>query len=144
VRARYYLKSVKPEDGEQPDSDLREIVFKKNNYGRVSASVVLSWKDGLFLPVPGMSSLDQAARDQKADELFLKLLRRFTEQGQDLGPAQGINYAPTVFARHQDAAAPGLTFKDFRDAMQRLLDTGKIHVETFGPPSKQRKRVVIT
>jgi DNA polymerase bacteriophage-type len=33
MRARYYLRSVKPEPGEPLDTDLREIVFKKNNYG---------------------------------------------------------------------------------------------------------------
>jgi hypothetical protein len=30
VRARFYLKSINAEPGEQPDDDLREIVFKKN------------------------------------------------------------------------------------------------------------------
>src|SRR5215510_11515525 len=43
VRARSYLKSVKPEAGEQPDTDLRELVFKKNNYGPVSESIVLRY-----------------------------------------------------------------------------------------------------
>ncbi len=33
VRARCYLKSIKPESGEQPEDDLRELVFKKNQYG---------------------------------------------------------------------------------------------------------------
>ena len=34
VRARCYLKSIKPESGEQPEDDLRELVFKKINMGR--------------------------------------------------------------------------------------------------------------
>src|SRR5262249_3372498 len=33
VRARSYMKSPKPKPDEQPDTDLREIVFKKNQYG---------------------------------------------------------------------------------------------------------------
>jgi len=31
VRARFYLKGIKVEAGEQPDNDLRELVFKKNS-----------------------------------------------------------------------------------------------------------------
>ena len=54
VRARFYLTSIKPESGEQPDNDLREIIFKKNQYGPVSENIVLRWRDGLFLPVPGV------------------------------------------------------------------------------------------
>jgi len=76
VRARSYLRGVKPEAGKQPDSDLREIVFKKNNYGPITDSIVLRWEDGLFLPVCGVASLDQAAQESKADEIFLDLLRR--------------------------------------------------------------------
>ena len=59
VRARYFLKGIKSEDGEQPDNDLREIVFKKNNYGRVAESIVLRWTDGLFLPGCDHRSGDQ-------------------------------------------------------------------------------------
>ncbi len=36
VRARAYMTSVEPEEGEQPDTDLREITFKKNQYGPIS------------------------------------------------------------------------------------------------------------
>jgi AAA domain len=63
VRARFYMKGVKPEAGEQPDNDLREIVFKKNNYGPISDTIVVRYTNGLFLPVPGVASLDRAARE---------------------------------------------------------------------------------
>lgn len=33
VRARFFRKSPEAEPGEQPDTDLREIEFKKNQYG---------------------------------------------------------------------------------------------------------------
>src|SRR5262249_59837729 len=54
VRARFYLKGIKPENGQEADSDLRETVFKKNNYGPISESIVLRYTDGVFLPVPGV------------------------------------------------------------------------------------------
>jgi hypothetical protein len=104
VRARAYMRSIEPEEGQQPDTDLREITFKKNNYGPVSANIVLRYQNGLFLPVPGMSSLDQAARDAKADDVFFKVLRHLSQQGQDLGPNRtASNYAPSVIAKHPDA-----------------------------------------
>jgi len=140
VRARSYMTSVKPADGEQPDNDLRQIIFKKNQYGPVSASIVLRYQNGLFLPVPGVSSLDKAAREMKAEDIFLELLRLHNEQGQDVSATSGTNFAPAVFARHPKADT--LQSKDFRSAMQRLLDTQKIRIEPYGPPSKQRKRLV--
>ena len=91
------MRSIQPEEGQQPDTDLREITFKKNNYGPVSANIVLRYQNGLFLPVPGMSSLDQAARDAKADDAYLKVLRHLSQQGQDLGPNRtASNYAPKL------------------------------------------------
>jgi hypothetical protein len=72
-RFRQYLNGIKPDAGEQPEGDLRQLEFKKNQYG----------------PVSDFSSKELAA------------------------------------------------------AMQRLLDAGKLRIETFGPPSKHRKRLVL-
>jgi hypothetical protein len=79
--------------------------------------------------------------ESNADEKFLKLLRRFNEQNQDVSATSGTNFAPSVFAKHADAA--GIGSKHFRDAMQRLLDNRAIRIEPFGPPSKNKKRLVI-
>src|SRR5262249_34771318 len=57
VRSRRWLKGVKADSGEQPDHDLRELVFKKNNYGPISGNVVLRYERGVFRPVRGVSSL---------------------------------------------------------------------------------------
>ena len=43
-RFRQYLKGIKPEDGEQPDGDLRELQFKKNQYGPLSRPLGLAGK----------------------------------------------------------------------------------------------------
>src|SRR5439155_22991586 len=40
-RFRQYLKGVKASEGEQSESDLREIEFKKNQYGPLGESIVL-------------------------------------------------------------------------------------------------------
>jgi RecA-family ATPase len=138
VRARGYMKSIAPEEGQQPDTDLREISFKKNNYGPVSTNIVLRYQNGLFLPVPGMSSLGQAAREAKVDDVFLKVLQHLSQQGQDLGPNRtASNYAPSIIVKHPDAR--GSRKKELEAAQQRLLDNNKIHIVTVGPESKRRK-----
>lgn len=114
VRARMYMTGPKIEAGEQLDSDLRELQFKKSNYGRVGDSVVLRWQRGLFLPEPGLSSLDKVARDQGADDAFLSLLKRFTDQGRNVSDKPSSNnYGPTVFAKEKEAKPFSLSFIRF-------------------------------
>jgi RecA-family ATPase len=76
-RFRQYLKGIKPDSGEQPNDDLRELEFKKNQYGPTAETTVVRYQRGLFLPVPGVGSLEKAAQDQEDDELFLTLLDQF-------------------------------------------------------------------
>lgn len=103
VRARFYLKGIKPDDGDEPDTDVRELVFRKNNYGPISTAVVLRYQRGLFLPAPGMSSIDKIAADAKADDVFLELLARFTRDNRNVGHRKGTNYAPALFAKEPEA-----------------------------------------
>lgn len=142
MRARAYMRGMSAAPDEQPDNDMREIVFKKNQYGKLDETIVLKWTDGMYLPVRGLWSLDKAAAEQKADEVFLKLLKRFNAQGQDVNASPSRGYAPAVLARHPDA--DGLTAKQLGKAMQRLLDAKAIIVEISGSPSRQRKRLVVS
>src|SRR6516225_3712430 len=38
-RFRQYLTGIKPESGEQPDNDLRQLEFKKNQYGPIGETI---------------------------------------------------------------------------------------------------------
>ena len=137
VRSRMWLRSPKPEPGEQPDNDLREIVFKKNNYGPVSESIVLRWQKGLFLPVPGAASLDKLTQESKADEQFLTFLDRFGKQGRNVSHVKTApNYAPAEFAKEPEAKGAHVTKDAFAKAMTRLFADNKIHVESYGRPSR--------
>jgi hypothetical protein len=71
----------------------------------------------------------------------LELLAMFTAQGQDLSAKPSSVYAPTVMARHPKAK--GFNKRQLEAAMQRLLESKRIHIVTEGPPSKQRKRVAV-
>jgi len=52
VRARAYLHSATTAKGEEPDPELRELTFMKNQYGPKDDRVLLRWKNGLFVPEP--------------------------------------------------------------------------------------------
>jgi RecA-family ATPase len=141
-RFRQYLTGNKVEAGEQPDSDLRQLEFKKNQYGPIAETIILRYGNGLFLPVPGTSSLEAAAADQAVDELFLKLLARFTDQGRNLSHrTNASNYAPRVFADEPEAKKwPRAKFA-LDQAMNRLFRADKIHVETYGRHGYERLAV---
>ena len=142
VRSRFYMTAPKIEAGEQPDTDLREIVFKKANYSRKGDSLVLRYQRGLFLPEAGMSSLDKLARQQVAEETFLTLLARFEREGRNVSDRPTSNtYAPAAFGKEKETKAAGVHKLDLDDAMRRLFETGKIHVEHYGPPSHRHSRL---
>jgi RecA-family ATPase len=52
VRARAYMHAVKTQAGEEPDPELRELEFMKNNYGPIAERILLRWKGGVFVPEP--------------------------------------------------------------------------------------------
>ena len=143
-RFRQYLKGVKVDAGEQPDNDLRELEFKKNQYGPTCDSIVLRYERGLFLPVAGASTLDKLAAEQAADNLFLTLLDTFERQGRNVSDKQSPSYAPMLFAKDPEARKAGVTKKAFEAAMSRLFNDGKIRVETYGRPSRPYTRLVRT
>jgi RecA-family ATPase len=136
VRARMYLRSPQNEHDEQPDSDLRELQFLKNNYGRLAQRVVLRYRNGVFVPEPSMSIIERAAREQAIDDAFLAVLGKLIASNRLVNPSPNAsNYAPTVIASHPDGKAHSR--KDYQAAMARLFDAGKIHIASDGPPSKK-------
>jgi DNA polymerase len=139
VRARAAMTSVKPEDG--IDTGLRQIKFHKNQYGPASSACFVRYNDGLFLPVEGMS-MDEAERTTKADEIFVALLRRFTEQNRKLSAkVNPSNYAPSVFARLPEAE--GFSRKELALAMERLLNAGIVENRTFNKGQEERSYLAL-
>ncbi|MET4526542.1 AAA family ATPase [Bradyrhizobium sp. JR18.2] len=142
-RFRQYLKGAKG-DGEQPDNDLRELEFKKNQYGPRGDSLILRYQAGLFLPEAGVSSLDKASRLVKAEELFMDLLRRFTGESRNVSDkATSPTYAPTAFAKEEEAKKFRIKKPDFEQAMRDLFRTARIRVEEYGRPSRPYSRLVV-
>jgi RecA-family ATPase len=143
VRARMYLKAAREGNGDENEADngLRELVFMKNQYGPLGHRVLLRWQSGLFLPVASDAmTIEQALANDAVDDLFLKLLRRFTAQGRNVSDKTGTSYAPAKFT--EQAEAKGLDKKALAAAMDRLFAAGRIKVLTEGPPSHPRTRLV--
>jgi RecA-family ATPase/DNA polymerase I-like protein with 3'-5' exonuclease and polymerase domains len=142
ARARFFMHGVRPDDGEPVDTDLREITFKKNNYGSISESIVLRWTDGLYLPVAGIS-LDVLEREALGREVFLNLLRRFLSENRNVSYRPSPTYAPAVFAREAEAEAAGLNGRNLAVAMRQLFAEGGIWNEPIGRPSRPSYRIAI-
>ncbi len=142
-RFRQYLKGTKADAGGQPDNNLRELEFKKNQYGPIGETVVLRYQRGLFLPISGSSTLDRLAAEQAATDLFLKLLDTFDQQGRNVSDKKSSpNYAPAMFATDPLAKDMSRARTVLADAMARLFATGKIRVQTYGRPSRPYTRLV--
>src|SRR5215831_12462351 len=141
-RFRQYLKGVRPEE-DAPEGDLRELQFKKNQYGPTGETVVVRYQDGLFLPEAGMGSLEQVAHEAKADEVFLELLRQLTEQNRYVSDKKSRSYAPAVFAEEDAAKKAGMTSKKLAAAMKRLFAAGKVWNEPCGRPSRPQYRLAV-
>ncbi|MGJ0454099.1 MAG: AAA family ATPase [Methylocystis sp.] len=140
VRARAYLKTPKTADGDTPDKNLRAFEGMKANYGEVGGKINLRWQDGVFVPVTGPTGLDKLAQEQKADDVFLQLLKQFNEQGRNASEKTGTSYAPALFAQQPDA--DGFTKKQLEAAMNRLFREKKIRVEVTGPASRPSRTLV--
>jgi RecA-family ATPase len=138
-RYRMFFKSA-PGD----DPALRVLEVKKNNYGPINESILLRWRDGVYVAEPGKGTLERLAAEAEVDHLFLKLLRRFTEQGRNVSDKRSPTYAPSLFAEEPEAKATKANKKAFADAMVRLFAANKIAVVKEGRASHQTHRIVET
>lgn len=141
VRSRLYLERVIAADGYEANPDARMLTTKKANYGRTGGEIALTWRDGVFVADAPETGLDRMAASAKAERVFLKLLRAFTEQGRRVNANGGPTYAPKVFA--ESAEAEGVTKRAFKSAMDALYHSGRIRNVTTGPASRPVTYIVL-
>lgn len=138
VRARMYLKSAN--GGE--DSELRQLEFRKNQYGPAAKTVTVKWRDGLFLPVGGPSSFEQAAAEAQINDAFRAMLRRLEKEAVNVSPnPKANNYAPKVLSEMPEAVDLKLKKPALAQAMHRLLKDGAIHTIVYGKASRPIQRL---
>jgi RecA-family ATPase len=143
VRARAWLHGGEANNSEAPDPDLRVLEFLKSNYSRLAETVTLRWQNGLYVPVSRQGFLDEAAANAAANDMFLDLLARFTRAGENVSNQPAArNYAPTLFAREDEAKSKHLGKAGLEAAMRRLFAAELIAVEPYGSPSRRAYRVI--
>jgi RecA-family ATPase len=145
VRARLYIKSTKNEDEDadaEPRTDKRTIEFMKNNYGPVSSSVTVRYRDGVFVPLSG-GEANAAERLDRAKVVFLTILARYNLAGVRVNTKSGHSYAPAAFAAEVEARRERLTKDVLRQAMMALLVERKIEVKEYGPPSSRHEYLAV-
>lgn len=140
VRSRLYLERV-IDGGYEPDPDARLLRTMKANYGRTGGEIALTWTSGVFVADEPETGLDRVAASMKAERVFLKLLRAYTEQGRRVNANGGPTYAPKQFA--ESTESEGVTKRAFKSAMDALFHAGKIDNVTTGPASRQTTHIVI-
>jgi RecA-family ATPase len=144
VRSRLYFKRAKTEKDEEPEPDLRVLEVMKSNYGPAGETITLRWKNGLFLPVAGTTSLEKLAAEQAAEQLFLTLLDTFNQQGRNTSVKPNApTYAPTLFAKEKPARDRGIRKHAFEVAMRSHFAAEKICLERYGPPSRGTSKLVL-
>ena len=141
VRSRLYFTDAQNEEGGgPPNPDLRVIELAKSNRARRGEKIHVMWTDGCFV-LAQTTIVENLKNNADAEELFLRLLLKATKQGMQVSPNRSITYAPTVLARLPGGKELGKAALE--NAMHRLLDKERIRVETVGPRSKLRHRLVL-
>jgi RecA-family ATPase len=124
VRSALYLRV--PEDKAEADRGIRVLETQKSNYGPCGEPIRLQWATGGLQLEQAPTSFARIAEDAKVDDLFLRLLDKFTAQGRDVRASTGIGYAPREFEDDPEAKAAGVRAKAFKVAMDRLFEAKKI------------------
>ena len=141
-RARLYFERPKDKEGKTLDDESRILTVKKVQYAREGTVFRLRRKAGFFVyegKDGGPAVYDRAAAAAKAETVFLALLQSFEDQGRSVSPNPSNSYAPTVFEREVDA--DGMSKAALGRAMSKLLKANRIHIETSGPRSHERKKL---
>jgi RecA-family ATPase len=120
--------------------ELRQLDLMKNNYGPPGEVIKLRWKAGVFVPEGTASTHQRSAAETKIDDAFLRCLDAATAQGRDVSAKKSNAFAPAVFESMPEAG--GAKRSGLAQAMERLFSARKIKVETSGPSSKRRARLV--
>lgn len=139
VRSRLHLH--RPKDGDDVDEAERILTRKKSNYARAGESLTLNWRDGVLVANPPPGGALAGMEGRNAERVFLAQLEAVTAEGRHAAEStHACNYAPKLFAKRP--GREGFGKADFVKAMERLFTDGKIKLASYGPPSKNRQRIV--
>ena len=98
----------------------------------------------MFLPLPGISSLDKVAREALADETFISLLKVFNGQNRNVSDKPTApNSAASAFAKEDRATKNRLTKAELEAAQRRLFAADKICLRPYDKPCRKLFRLEV-
>ena len=137
-----YFTSATDKDGREPDPDLRFLEMAKSNRSRAKQKLALRWtEDGFIRDDKAAAGMDDLTRRLKAEEVFLKLLTLYCQQGKAPSPNVSRAYAPKLFA--DDPGGEGISKDEFKRAMNILLGVGKIEIVEVKKGRDKRERLKV-
>jgi RecA-family ATPase len=143
MRARLLLERPTVQNGDQPDPYARTLRLASSNYAPRDEQIELLWQDHVFVRKDRPTGIFAMIERRSCEAVFLALLDKL--QGQGLRVSASISspsYAPKVFARRSETERGGYKLKQFEHAMNALFDSGELHNEEYGKPSRQMSRIV--
>jgi RecA-family ATPase len=162
VRAARILNRMNTKDAEAAGCDEAQRLLRfrvdraKGNYSPAQAAtwrqlvsieiangdavgVVAPWE----FPGQGEPTPEKALADRRADEVFLHLLDKFNARGITVGTKGGPNYAPSLFAEEREARGAKVSKAALKAAMARLLDGGRVKLESAGRGDRSTRWLVL-
>jgi RecA-family ATPase len=155
--SRWHLTLAKGRSGKKPgqekggrgvgeiddeNNNLRTLSIVKTNYGKNRDLCMVTWSNGVFVVVDP-SEVDRLSGLQACMEKFMELLQK--KIGQDINVSHNSNargnFAPAMFSLDQDGKM--FTKALYVDAMDKLLTSRHIVVESYGAPSDNHKRLAL-
>jgi RecA-family ATPase len=118
-------------EGEKDVPDLRRISFLKNQYGPEDESFTVQWRNGMFLAEAQPSSYEQAATDNRAENIVLDFIREQSRHGQDFGASRCAHSYPATMI-DKAGLANGFKKPELAAATSRLIDKGTLRITKRG------------
>jgi RecA-family ATPase len=126
VRSRLWLRRLTKDDGPPAGADpkaLRVLELAKSNHAGLR-ELTLEWRDGAFFWLGAAEhKAAQSERDKAAESAFIRALRALDEREKAVADRGMTSAAPQMVAW---ALAPGFGEDELREAMKRLIASGRI------------------
>jgi RecA-family ATPase len=102
--------------------------------------VIVPW---VFPGADAPPSPEKVAADLRAEHIFLETLQRLNLAGRFVNERGGRGHAPPTIAKEKEAKQAKIGKAALEEAMRRLFEKETIRVETYGPPSHMKSKIVV-
>jgi hypothetical protein len=105
---------------------IRKLSRKKSNYSKVGDELQMTWDAGAFVAEGAVATDD---RNGECERDFLNLLEFCSKTDITVTTSERGNYAPKIFVDMGKSRKWVWTVTQYRDAMWRLLEDGRVIID---------------